>query len=85
MASGIIVSDSYPARRICSGSVILEQASVMSRLLPLPGSPRTRATAGPPSAHDPLGQAEDRGELVLPPNKAPRHRTSSSERDVLTP
>jgi hypothetical protein len=55
---------------------------------PALAAPRVAKDQGhrrPPSAHDPLGQAEDRGELVLPPNKAPRHRTSSSERDVLTP
>jgi len=32
------------------------------------------------SAHDPLGQVEDGGELVLSPHEAPRHRISSQRR-----
>lgn len=85
MASGIVDSGSYPARRVRSGSVIREQASVRSRLLPLPGSPRTMATTGPSPRTTPLGKVEDGGELVLSPHEAPRHRISSQRRGYLTP
>ena len=78
MASGIVASGSYPASRIRSGSVIPRAGLGQEPTLAAPRVAEDQGHRRPPSAHDPLGQVEDGGQLALPPHKAPRHRTSSS-------